>query len=137
MLTNGCFDLLHTGHLYFLNQAKQLGDILWVLLNSDSSVRSLKGTSRPVQSEKERAYALASLRAIQGVVIFHQKRLTKEISLLQPDIYVKAGDYSLETIDKEERTALETVGADIRFLPFLKGFSTTRFLNKMRLLNTC
>ena len=132
VITNGCFDLLHAGHLYFLNHAARLGDTLWVLLNSDSSVHSLKGPSRPVQSEQERAYALASLEAVQSVIIFYQKRLTKEIRLLQPDIYVKAGDYSLATLDKEELVAFKTVNSTIRFLPFLEGFSTTSFLDKIR-----
>ncbi len=133
VVTNGCFDLLHTGHLYYLDKASRLGDQLWVLLNGDESVRRLgKGTGRPFQSEWERAYALASLGFVDGVVTFQTKRLVREISALRPDIYVKAGDYSLETIDRGEREALEEAGCQIQFLPYLKGYSTTDLIARIR-----
>lgn len=133
MVTNGCFDLLHTGHLYYLQEASHFGEALWVLLNSDESVRLLgKGVGRPFQSEWERAYALAALAAVDGVVSFQTERLTKEIEALRPDIYVKGGGYSLETIDREEHTALEAVGADIRFLPLLEGYSTSGLVAKIQ-----
>lgn len=132
VLTNGVFDLLHTGHLYYLQQARALGDALFIALNSDESVKQLKGPLRPVQSEMERAYALAALACVDGVVIFRAKRLTKEILTLAPDIYVKAGDYTLEKLDAEERAALEKVGARIDFMPFLPGFSTTGLIAKIK-----
>ena len=133
VLTNGCFDLLHAGHLYYLQESCRLGDALWVLLNGDESVRMLgKGVGRPFQSEWERAYALAALTAVDGVVSFQTERLSGEIEALRPDVYVKGGDYSLATIDREERAALEAAGADIRFLPFLEGYSTIDLIGRIR-----
>jgi rfaE bifunctional protein nucleotidyltransferase chain/domain len=133
VVTNGCFDLLHTGHLYYLQEAAHLGEALWVLLNSDESVRLLgKRAGRPFQSERERAYALAALAVVDGVVLFQTERLTREIEALRPDVYVKGGDYSLDTIDRKERTALESVGADIRFLPLLDGYSTSGLVAKIQ-----
>ena len=107
VLTNGVFDLLHTGHIYFLQKARALGDAMIVALNSDSSVRRLKGPLRPVQTESERAYALAALTCVDAIVIFSELRLTTEIRTLRPDIYVKACDYTVATLDPGERAALE------------------------------
>jgi rfaE bifunctional protein nucleotidyltransferase chain/domain len=132
VLTNGVFDLLHTGHLSYLKQARALGGALFVALNADTSVKALKGPARPVQSESERAYALGALECIDGIVIFSKPRLTEEILALKPDIYTKAGDYTLDKLDPGERTALQQVGAAITFLPFLPGFSTTRLIEKIR-----
>ena len=132
VLTNGCFDLLHTGHLYYLRQAAGLGDALWIALNGDGSAASLKGPHRPVQRESERAYALAALEFVDGLVVFHTLRLDAEILALRPDIYVKAGDYALESLDPAERRALRETGAEIRFIPFLEGYSTTRLIEAMR-----
>lgn len=132
VLTNGVFDLLHTGHLYYLHQARARGDALFIALNADASVKQLKGPLRPVQSELERAYALAALSCVDAVVIFREKRLTAEIRALQPDLYVKAGDYTLEKLDPDERAALQAVGAQIEFLPFLPGFSTTTLIAKIK-----
>jgi len=105
---------------------------LFVALNSDRSVKALKGPLRPILDERCRAYNLAQLRAVDGVVIFRRPRLTREIRALKPDIYVKAGDYTLATLDSEERTALESVGAKIMFLPFLRGFSTTALIARIK-----
>lgn len=132
VLTNGCFDLLHTGHLYFLRQAREQGDALWVAINSDESVGRLKGPARPVQGEEERTFAMAALSFVDRVFIFRQPRLTREIRAVAPDVYAKAGDYTLDTLNPEERGALEEVGAEIRFLPFLPGFSTTALIAKIR-----
>ncbi|MDD3180217.1 MAG: adenylyltransferase/cytidyltransferase family protein [Opitutaceae bacterium] len=132
VLTNGIFDLLHTGHLHFLQQARALGGTLFVALNSDESTRRLKGPARPVQSEQERAYALGALACVDGIVIFRAPRLVGEILALRPDIYVKAGDYTLEKLDADERTALQQVAARIEFLPFLPGFSTTALIAKIK-----
>lgn len=132
VLTNGVFDLLHTGHLHSLRAARTLGDALIVALNADTSVRALKGPTRPVQSEIERAYALGSLACVDAVVVFREKRLTAEIRALRPDVYAKAGDYTLDKLDPEERAELERVGAQISFVPFLPGFSTTGLIAKIR-----
>lgn len=130
-ITNGCFDLLHAGHVFYLNEAAKLGDNLWLFLNSDTSVQSLKGPHRPVQSEIHRAYVVASLESIDAVVIFNNTRLDKEILSIKPDIYVKAGDYNLETMNQEEKKSLEEAGTEIRFLPFLQGFSSTDLIQKI------
>jgi rfaE bifunctional protein nucleotidyltransferase chain/domain len=132
VLTNGVFDLLHTGHLYYLQQARAQGDILVVALNSDASVKILKGPLRPVQNEEQRAYALAATWFVDGIVIFREKRLTPEILAIKPDVYCKAGDYTLEKLDSAERGALESVGAEIKFMPFLAGFSTTQLIAKIK-----
>lgn len=132
VLTNGVFDLLHTGHLYYLQQARSRGDALFIALNADASVKQLKGPLRPVQTEIERAYALAALACVDAIVIFREKRLTNEIRALRPDVYVKAGDYTLEKLDADERGALLEGGAQIEFMPFLPGFSTTALIAKIK-----
>jgi rfaE bifunctional protein nucleotidyltransferase chain/domain len=132
VLTNGVFDLLHTGHLYSLKKARELGDALIVALNADASVRALKGPSRPVQTEEQRAYALGALACVDSITIFSVPRLTAEIKGLRPDVYCKAGDYTLEKLNPEERRALDDVGATIEFLPFLPGFSTTELIARIK-----
>lgn len=132
VLTNGIFDLLHTGHLYYLQKARALGDALIVALNSDVSTKALKGPARPVQSEEQRAYALGALACVDAVVVFGTPRLDAEICALRPDIYCKAGDYTLDKLDAGERAALQAVGARIEFMPFLAGFSTTNLIAKIK-----
>jgi bifunctional ADP-heptose synthase (sugar kinase/adenylyltransferase) len=95
-------------------------------------VKQLKGPQRPILDAKSRAYNLAQLQSVDGIVIFTRRRLTREIQALRPDIYVKAGDYTLATLDPEERAALERAGTRIRFLPFLPGFSTTALIAKLQ-----
>ena len=131
VLTNGIFDLLHTGHLYYLQKARALGDALFVALNADASTRVLKGPARPVQPEEQRAYALGALACVDAVVIFNTPRLEAEIRALRPDVYCKAGDYTLDKLDPGERAALAAVGARIEFMPFLPGFSTTNLIAKI------
>lgn len=132
VLTNGVFDLLHTGHLYYLQKARCLGDALFVALNSDASVKALKGPLRPVQTETERAYALAALACVDAVVLFGEPRLAQEILALRPDVYVKAGDYTLEKLEASERAALQQVESRIEFMPYLAGFSTTALIAKIK-----
>jgi len=132
VLTNGVFDLLHPGHRHYLRQAHRPGRSVFVALNSNQSVRQLKGKGRPVEGERQRARNLARLPEVKGIVIFRKKRLTRQILALKPDIYVKAGDYTLDKLDPGERAALEKVGARIEFLPFLPGHSTTRLIEKMK-----
>lgn len=132
VLTNGIFDLLHTGHLYYLQKARELGGALFVALNSDASTRILKGPARPVQTEEQRAFALAALAFVDAIVIFYEPRLTAEIRALRPDVYCKAGDYTIDKLDVGERAALQEVGAQIQFLPFLAGFSTTNLIARIK-----
>ena len=132
VLTTGVFDLLHTGHLFYLKKARLLGDALIIALNADASVRALKGPTRPVQTEEQRAYALGALECVDAITVFREPRLTAEIRALRPDVYCKAGDYTLEKLNAEERAALQEVGAEIKFLPFLEGFSTTQLIARIK-----
>jgi rfaE bifunctional protein nucleotidyltransferase chain/domain len=130
VLTNGCFDVLHAGHIFSLENAKKLGDSLWIALNSDTSVKALKGDKRPIFTERMRAYVLSAMSAVDGIFIFNGSRLDDEILRFRPDIYAKSGDYTIDSLDLSERKALQTVGAKIHFLPFLEGFSTTSTIGK-------
>jgi rfaE bifunctional protein nucleotidyltransferase chain/domain len=130
--TNGCFDLLHVGHVRYLQAARALGDVLAVGVNGDQSARELKGPGRPLNNEHDRAEVLAALEDVDLVVIFPELRATQFIEAAEPAVYVKGGDYALETLNTEERGALQRAGADIRIVPFEKGFSTTRLLEQLR-----
>ncbi len=129
--TNGCFDLLHVGHVRYLQAARALGDLLAVGLNGDRSVRELKGKGRPVTGERDRAEVLAALQCVDLVTIFPEMRATQFIGASHPAIYVKGGDYSSETLNEEERVLLKELGAEIRFIPFEAGYSTSRLLEKI------
>jgi rfaE bifunctional protein nucleotidyltransferase chain/domain len=130
--TNGCFDLLHFGHVSYLQRAKKLGDLLIVGLNGDRSVRQLKGPGRPLVPQQQRAKVLAALTCVDAVVIFPERRAHRFLGTVQPDIYVKGGDYRPETLDARERAVLTAIGSKVRILPFVKGFSTTRLVAKIR-----
>jgi rfaE bifunctional protein nucleotidyltransferase chain/domain len=135
VLTNGVFDLLHPGHTSYLAAARRLAGKngrLIVALNSDRSVRALKGPRRPILDEKSRAFNLGQLASVDGVTIFRNKRLDREIAALRPDIYCKAGDYTEATLNPQELAALRKVGARIKFVPFLRGFSTTALVAKIK-----
>jgi rfaE bifunctional protein nucleotidyltransferase chain/domain len=131
VITNGCFDLLHSGHVFSLKQASSLGDYLWVLINSDKSVQMLKGDKRPIIPEMDRAYVLSNLSFVTGVTLFDTKRLDKEIISLEPDIYVKAGDYDHDSIDKFEYNALLKVKSRIKFVSFLPERNTSSLIEKI------
>ena len=129
--TNGCFDLVHVGHVRYLQAARALGDLLAVGLNGDRSVRELKGKGRPIIAERDRAEILAALRCVDLVTIFPEVRATQFIAASHPGIYVKGGDYSPETLNEEERALLKEIGAEIRFIPFEAGYSTSRLLEQI------
>ena len=131
-VTNGCFDILHRGHAEYLLAARRTADALLVLVNSDASVRALKGPSRPVVDEVSRALLLCSLRAVDAAVIFDAPRCHRELAALSPDIYVKGGDYTVEQLDPDERAALLAAHTKIVFQPFVDGFSTTRLLDRIK-----
>lgn len=133
--TNGCFDLLHFGHVSYLQRARKLGDLLVVGLNSDRSARLLKGPNRPLVPQRQRAAVLAALACVDAVVIFPDTRATRFLRAVRPDIYVKGGDYRPDTLDTGERATLKAVGAKVKILPFVRGFSTTRLIAKIR--KTC
>src|SRR5437867_9420318 len=129
--TNGCFDLLHVGHVRYLQAARALGDFLAVGMNGDRSVRELKGSGRPITREPDRAEVLAALQCVDSVTIFPQIQATRFIAAVRPAIYVKGGDYSSETLDEEEREVLKEIGAEIRLIPFDVGYSTSRLIEQI------
>lgn len=131
-VTNGCFDILHRGHVDYLDRARRAADALLVLINADASVRELKGPTRPVNDEYARAFVLSGLAAVDATVIFEGQRCTAELRALAPDVYVKGGDYSIETLNEEERQALFDVSSEFCFLPFVDGYSTTETIARMR-----
>ena len=131
VVTNGCFDLLHPGHVTYLENARNLGDALLLGLNGDEATRQLKGPGRPVNSESDRAAVLAALASVDGVCIFAEKTATRFLAAAQPDIYVKGGDYTLDTLSQEERGAVERGGGKIVIAPFVPGKSTTALLEKI------
>jgi rfaE bifunctional protein nucleotidyltransferase chain/domain len=131
VFTNGCFDLLHVGHTRYLKQARALGDVLLVALNGDVSVRALKGPTRPVNGEDDRAEVISELRSVDYVTIFHTERVTELVRKIRPHVYAKGGDYTVASLDPGERGALEEVGAQICILPIVAGKSTTATLAKM------
>ncbi|MDB6110658.1 MAG: hypothetical protein JWR69_2408 [Pedosphaera sp.] len=131
VVTNGCFDLLHLGHVTYLEAARNLGDALLIGLNSDAAVHELKGPGRPVNSEADRAAVLAALESVDGVCIFTDRAAARFLALAQPDIYVKGGDYTLDTLNQEERQIVEKAGGQIALIPFVPGKSTTGLLQKI------
>jgi rfaE bifunctional protein nucleotidyltransferase chain/domain len=128
--TNGCFDILHVGHVRYLAAARKLGDILVVGLNGDDSVRQLKGKGRPVNRERDRAEVLAALESVDYVTIFPEKRATNFLRAAQPAVYAKGGDYMADTLDPEERAVLDEFGTRIEIIPFEKGYSTSELLTR-------
>ncbi|HEY4257382.1 MAG TPA: adenylyltransferase/cytidyltransferase family protein [Candidatus Udaeobacter sp.] len=131
VVTNGCFDLLHVGHVRYLQAARALGDFLAIGVNSDRSVRELKGSGRPIMTESDRAEILAALRSVDLVTIFPEMRATRFLAAARPAIYVKGGDYSSETLNDQERAALKQIGAEIRLIPFEAGYSTSRLIEEI------
>jgi rfaE bifunctional protein nucleotidyltransferase chain/domain len=131
VVTNGCFDILHPGHVTYLETARNLGDALLVGLNSDDAVRQLKGPDRPVNPESDRATVLAALESVSGVCLFTEKTATRFLTEVRPDVYVKGGDYTLDTLNQEERRTVEQAGGKIVILPVVAGKSTTALLQRI------
>lgn len=127
--TNGCFDILHVGHVRYLKQAKELGDVLIICLNTDKSVKKLKGDSRPVNNELDRAEVLAGLRSVDYVILFDEDTPSELLAQIKPDIHVKGGDYDANTLP--EAKIIQQFGGKIMFLPFVAGKSTTGIINKI------
>ena len=129
--TNGCFDLLHVGHVRYLQAARALGDLLVVGLNGDCSVHELKGAGRPITTETDRAEILAALECVDLVTIFPEIRATKFLAAVRPAVYVKGGDYTSRTLDEEEGAILKEIGASIRLIPFETGYSTSGLIEQI------
>lgn len=129
--TNGCFDILHVGHVRYLAAARKLGEVLVVGLNGDDSVRQLKGEGRPVNREQDRAEVLAALESVDYVTIFPENRATNFLRAAAPAVYAKGGDYTADTLDPEERAVLDEFGTRIEIIPFEKGYSTSELLTRI------
>jgi D-beta-D-heptose 7-phosphate kinase/D-beta-D-heptose 1-phosphate adenosyltransferase len=133
VFTNGCFDILHVGHVRYLAAARRLGDALLVAINSDRSVRALKGPGRPVMNERERAEVLAALAAVDFVTVFGEESPRRLIAELLPDVLVKGGDYAPEEIHGREE--VEAAGGRVLALPFVEGASTTGIIERIKGVN--
>ncbi len=130
VFTNGCFDIIHRGHVSYLNRAKALGDYLVVALNSDESVKRLKGEGRPINKLVDRAYVIANLKAVDFVVSFEEDTPFEIISAIIPDILVKGGDWDINNI--VGRDVVESHGGKVYSLPYIENYSTTGIINKMK-----
>ena len=132
VFTNGCFDILHAGHVRYLAAAKEFGDILVLGLNGDASVRELKGEGRPLNSQEDRAEVMAALGAVDYVIIFDEKRVDNLLREIRPRIYAKGGDYTVQSLDPDEVTALKEIGAKIEILPLVPGKSTSKLIQSIQ-----
>lgn len=130
VFTNGCFDLLHPGHVELLDEARRLGDALVVGLNTDRSVRALKGPDRPLVPEEARALVMAGLAAVDAVVLFDEETPRALVAALLPDVLVKGGDYALDAV--VGRAEVEAAGGEVRILPFRTGYSTSSLIERIR-----
>ena len=135
VLTNGCFDILHRGHVECLHRAKSYGDILLVAVNDDEGIRALKGPDRPIFPLEDRIYMLESLADVGYAIPFHGKRATELFRFIRPDVYVKGGDYTLDSLNPEEREALLSWDPqpEFVFVPFITDISTTKIIAKLKL----
>ena len=130
VFTNGCFDILHPGHTRYLSSARELGDYLLVAVNSDSSIKTIKGEGRPITPQEERAELLAALACVDGVVIFDQETPLEVIEYLMPDILVKGGDWNEDEIVGAD--VIKRAGGTVKRIPFVPGYSTTEFIKKIK-----
>ena len=131
VVTNGCFDILHLGHVSYLEAARAQGEALLVAVNGDDSVRQIKGPDRPINSEADRAAVLAALASVDAVCIFHEPNALRLLTLVQPDVYAKGGDYTIDTINQEERRLVEQMGGKVVVVSGIPGKSTTAVLEKL------
>ncbi len=129
VFTNGCFDILHAGHVTYLEKARSFGDCLVLGLNSDSSVKANKGPSRPINSENDRARVVGALKAVDYVVLFGEQTAEALIAKVKPDVYVKGGDYTLDTLP--EAKIVQSYGGQVEFVQMVEGRSTTRIIDKI------
>ena len=130
VFTNGCFDILHPGHLHVLREARALGDLLIVAINSDQSVKQLKGPARPVMPEAQRAELIAALEMVDYVIVFEEPDPSHLIAAIRPDILAKGGDYSRDTVVGAD--LIEQSGGRVAVIPYLKGFSTSEIIERIR-----
>jgi len=133
--TNGCFDIIHAGHVQFLNEAKQLGDRLIVGLNSDKSVKNLKGDDRPYNTESNRAEVLLALESVDEVIIFDSIDCRGFLEEVRPDIYVKGGDYTIDTLPECERETIHSCCKEVKILKKYDSLSTSQIIEKIQLVD--
>lgn len=133
VFTNGCFDLIHVGHLRTFIEAKRMGDLLIVGINSDRSVKAIKGETRPLISEQDRAELISALKPIDYVIIFDEINVSHLLETIKPDIYVKGGDYTLENLPEKETIVRNNI--EVKFIPLVAGISTTELVNRIRKAN--
>ena len=131
--TNGCFDILHTGHVRYLQKTKSFADFSIVLLNSDKSVKKIKGPDRPINNENDRAEILSALRYVDYVVLFDEESPRDLLDEIKPDVYTKGADYTMETLP--EADIMKKNGTRVEFIEFVQGKSTTNTINKMKNTN--
>jgi len=132
--TNGCFDILHVGHVRYLRKTAELADVLIIALNSDSSVHRLKGHTRPVNPEQDRAEILAALEFVDYVVIFEEDTPVNLLSIIKPDFHAKGGDYDINTLP--ETGVIEENGGKVVFIPFVEGKSTTNIIARAKVIKS-
>ena len=130
VFTNGCFDILHAGHVTYLEAAKAQGDVLVLGLNTDASVRRLKGPERPINNELDRAKVVGALKSVDYVVLFGEQTAEAVIAEVKPDVYVKGGDYTLDTLP--EAKIVQSYGGKVAFIDMVEGRSTTNIINKIK-----
>ena len=130
--TNGCFDILHAGHVHYLQEAKKMGHLLMVGINSDRSVKQIKGDDRPINSQIDRAYVLSGLSCVDYVTIFPQKTATRFLEKVKPTLYVKGGDYTMGNMNSREMKALEDCGGNALTVKFMDGKSTTDTIKRVK-----
>ena len=129
VFTNGCFDIIHAGHVKYLTQAKSFGDVLILGLNTDDSVRKLKGSNRPINSEADRSFVVDGLKAVDYVVLFSESTAENLVAEIKPDIYVKGGDYNLENLP--EGKIVQSYGGQVKLIPLLEGRSTSNIISRI------
>lgn len=134
VFTNGCFDIIHSGHISYLRESRQLGDLLVVGLNSDKSVKLLKGANRPINRQEDRAMVLEAMDFVDYIVIFDEDTPFNIITLLKPDVYTKAGDYSLENMIGPGLgvEVITNYGGTVKLMPFIRGYSSTNVINRIK-----
>ncbi len=132
VFVNGTFDLFHAGHAALLNEAARLGDFLLVFVNTDESIKALKGPERPILPLKFRQYLLASLASVDAVYPFSELRVTHHLEVIRPDVWAKASDYTMESIETNEKRVADLLGINIKILPKVEGLSSTELINRIK-----
>ena len=130
--TNGCYDILHVGHVRYLQKTKEIADYSVIMLNSDNSVKKNKGDNRPINTELDRAEILCALSCVDYVVIFDEKSPCRLLDAIKPNFHTKGADYTLETLPKEEQDVILNNNIEVKFIEFVQGKSTTKTIQKMK-----